>query len=40
VFKEVEGVPDPGTDYTDPAKPFSREAQRIITEFVKETLLR
>jgi len=40
VFKEVEGVPDPGTDYTDPAKPFSREAQRIITEFVKATLLR
>ena len=40
VFKEVEGVPDPATDYTDPAKPFSREAQRIITEFVKATLLR
>jgi acetyl esterase/lipase len=40
VFKEVEGVPDPGTDYIDPAKPFSREAQRIITEFVKATLLR
>jgi acetyl esterase/lipase len=39
VFKEVEGVPDPGTDYTDPAKPFSREAQRIISEFVKAMLL-
>jgi uncharacterized protein len=40
VFKEVEGIPNPGTDYTDPAKPFSREARRIITEFVKATLLR
>ena len=40
VFKEVEGVPDPGTDYADPAKPFSREAKRIISEFVKATLLR
>jgi acetyl esterase/lipase len=39
VFKEVEGVPDPATDYIDPAKPFSREAQRIITEFVKAALL-
>ena len=40
VFKEVEGIPDPATDYIDPAKPFSREAQGIITEFVKATLLR
>jgi alpha-beta hydrolase superfamily lysophospholipase len=40
VFKEVEGVPDLAKDYIDPAKPFSREAQRIITEFVKATLLR
>jgi uncharacterized protein len=37
VFKEVEGVPNPGTDYTDPAKPFSREAGRVITEFIKAT---
>jgi hypothetical protein len=35
VFKEVEGVPNPATDYTDPAKPFSREAGRVITEFIK-----
>jgi len=40
VFKEVEGIPYPEMDYLDPAKPFSREAQRIITEFVKATLLR
>jgi acetyl esterase/lipase len=40
VFKEVEGVSNPATDYTDPAMPFSREARQIITEFVKATLLR
>lgn len=38
VFKEVEGVPNPAIDYTDPAKPFSREAARVITEFIKVTL--
>ena len=39
VFKEVEGVANPAMDYTDPAKPFSREAGRVITEFIKATLL-
>jgi hypothetical protein len=39
VFKEVEDVPNPATDYTDPAKPFSREAGRVITEFIKAALL-
>jgi uncharacterized protein len=39
VFKEVEGVPNPATDYTDPARQFSREAGRVITEFIKATLL-
>ena len=39
VFKEVEGVPNPATDYTDPAKPFSHEAERVITDFIETTLL-
>jgi hypothetical protein len=38
-FREAEGVPNPAADYTDPAKPFSREAGRVITEFIKATLL-
>jgi hypothetical protein len=37
VFKEIDGVPNPATDYTDPSKPFSREAKRVITEFIKAT---
>ena len=39
VFKEVEGVPNPAADYTDPDKPFSREAGPVITEFIRATLL-
>ena len=38
VFKEVEGTPNPTTDYTDPSKRFSREAERILAEFAQKGL--
>jgi len=39
VFKEINGEPNPATDYTDPTKPFSVEATTLITAFVKTALL-
>ncbi len=38
VFKVVEGVPNPASDYTDPSKPFSPEAAGVITEFLRGAL--
>jgi hypothetical protein len=35
VFKEIEGIPNLQTDYTDDSKPFSHEAVTRITNFVK-----
>ncbi len=36
VFKEVPGTPNPATDYTNPALPFSKQASDLLTAFVKK----
>ncbi|MBN2338836.1 MAG: DUF3887 domain-containing protein [Acidobacteria bacterium] len=38
VFKEIEGEPRLPEDYVDPAKPFSREAGRILADFLRSVL--
>jgi alpha-beta hydrolase superfamily lysophospholipase len=38
VFKEIEGEPSLPADYVDPAKPFSREAERVLADFVRSAL--
>jgi len=38
VFKEIEGEPRLPEDYVDPAKPFSREAERVLADFVRSAL--
>jgi alpha-beta hydrolase superfamily lysophospholipase len=38
VFKEVPGVPNPTTDYGNPALPFSTEAATRLTAFTKANL--
>ena len=40
VFREVDGAPNPATDYTNPSKPFSKEAEMVITRFIKARLFR
>ncbi len=38
VFKVIDGVPNPSSDYTDSSKPFSSEVIAVITDFVRGAL--
>ncbi len=38
VFKQVTGTPDPASDYTNPALPFSRDAEDVLAAFAKTAL--
>lgn len=38
VFKVVGTTPNPATDYTDPSKKFSPEADQALVDFVRKTL--